>query len=163
MLPAELRASEGLPSRADATMAAHLPRGLAEAKAARARLVLEELLLMQVGLLLHKGELAATGYPIVTLVDLTDVWATFAVREDRLAGIRIGDVLQLEVPALGRTVPMTVFHVAVLGDFATWRATSAKDTFDLKSFEVRARRWWRCRTIPDGTKCGTRWAAACSA
>ena len=55
-LPAELRASEGLPSRADATMAAHLPRGLAEAKAARARLVLEELVLMQVGLLLHKGE-----------------------------------------------------------------------------------------------------------
>ena len=34
----------------------HLPRDLEEAKAARARLVLEELLLMQVGLLLHKGE-----------------------------------------------------------------------------------------------------------
>ena len=107
--------------------------------------------------LLHKGELAATGYPIVTLVDLTDVWATFAVREDRLAGIRIGDVLQLEVPALGRTVPMTVFHVAVLGDFATWRATSAKDTFDLKSFEVRAR-----PSVPvEGLRPGmtVRWAA----
>ncbi len=55
-LPAALRAREGLPTRADATVAVHLPRDLEEARAARARLVLEELLLMQVGLLLHKGE-----------------------------------------------------------------------------------------------------------
>jgi ATP-dependent DNA helicase RecG len=54
-LPGELRAREGLPSRADATLAVHLPADLEQAKAARARLVLEELLLMQVGLLLHKG------------------------------------------------------------------------------------------------------------
>ena len=55
-LPTGLRAREGLPARADAVMAVHLPRTLAEARQARARLVLEELLLMQVGLLLHKAE-----------------------------------------------------------------------------------------------------------
>src|SRR5665811_1490503 len=55
-LPAALREREGLPTRADATLAVHLPRDLDEAGVARARLVLEELLLMQVGLLLHKGE-----------------------------------------------------------------------------------------------------------
>ena len=55
--PAAGRAAraEGLPSRADATLAVHLPRDLDEAKVARGRLVLEELLLMQVGLLLHKS------------------------------------------------------------------------------------------------------------
>ena len=53
-LPGALRAREGLPARADAALAVHLPRSLTEAGRARARLVLEELLLMQVGLLLHK-------------------------------------------------------------------------------------------------------------
>jgi ATP-dependent DNA helicase RecG len=55
-LPAELRARERLPGRADAVTAVHLPRTLAEAELARERLVLEELLLMQTGLLLHKQE-----------------------------------------------------------------------------------------------------------
>ena len=53
-LPARLRVREGLPARADATLAVHLPRSPAEARAGRARLVLEELVLMQAGLLLHK-------------------------------------------------------------------------------------------------------------
>ncbi len=55
-LPAGLLASHGLPARADAVLAVHLPRTLAETRQARERLVLEELLLMQVGLLLHKAE-----------------------------------------------------------------------------------------------------------
>ena len=55
-LPAELLVREGLPGRADAVTAVHLPRTLEEAHAARERLVLEELLLMQIGLLLHKQE-----------------------------------------------------------------------------------------------------------
>ena len=55
-LPAHLLAREGLPGRADAVTAVHLPRSLGEARTARERLVLEELLLMQVGLLLHKRE-----------------------------------------------------------------------------------------------------------
>ncbi|HMK92830.1 MAG TPA: OB-fold nucleic acid binding domain-containing protein, partial [Thermoleophilia bacterium] len=53
-LPGALRAAEGLPARADAMLAIHAPRTLAEAEVARERLVLEELLLMQLGLLLHK-------------------------------------------------------------------------------------------------------------
>jgi ATP-dependent DNA helicase RecG len=55
-LPAGLVAHECLPGRADAVTAVHLPRTLAEARLARERLVLEELLLMQLGLLLHKEE-----------------------------------------------------------------------------------------------------------
>lgn len=90
-------------------------------------------------ILVHRGELAATGYPILTLVDRRDSWATFPVREDLLAGVKVGTVLQVEVPALRRTLPMTVFAVAPLGDFATWRATGEKGSFDLRTFEVKAR------------------------
>ncbi len=55
-LPAELRVCEGLPSRADALLAAHQPRDPEEAGLSRQRLVLEELLLMQLGLLAYKRE-----------------------------------------------------------------------------------------------------------
>ena len=49
-LPAELRAREGLPLRADAITAVHRPEGLEDAEVARARLGLEDLLLLQPGL-----------------------------------------------------------------------------------------------------------------
>jgi HlyD family secretion protein len=90
-------------------------------------------------ILVHQGELAATGYPILTLVDRRDAWVTFPVREDLLPGLTVGSTIQVEVPAVRRTIAMTVFQVAPLGDFATWRATGEKARFDLRTFEVRAR------------------------
>ncbi len=89
--------------------------------------------------LVHRGELAATGFPILTLVDRSDSWASFPVREDLLADLRVGTTLQVEVPALRRSIPMTVFSVAPMGDFATWRSTGEKGSFDLRTFEVKAR------------------------
>jgi ATP-dependent DNA helicase RecG len=49
-LPASLRARERLPLRYDALVELHRPRGAEEAEAARRRLALDELLLLQVGL-----------------------------------------------------------------------------------------------------------------
>jgi len=89
--------------------------------------------------LVHRGELAATGYPILTLVDRADSWAAFPVREDLLADLKVGTRLDVQVPALRRTLAMTVYSVAPMGDFATWRSTGEKGSFDLKTFEVRAR------------------------
>ena len=88
---------------------------------------------------LHQGELAATGYPILTLVDLSDQWAVFSVREDMLKNIKVGTTLNAEIPALGTSAAFKVFNISAMGDFATWKATSEKNSFDLKSFEVKAR------------------------
>jgi HlyD family secretion protein len=90
-------------------------------------------------ILVHRGELAATGYPILTLVDRADAWAAFPVREDLLADVKVGAVIEVEVPALRKTLPMAVYSIAPMGDFATWRATGDKASFDLRTFEVRAR------------------------
>src|SRR5947207_8732210 len=49
-LPASLKASEGLPLRADALVALHRPRSLDEGEHARRRLAFDELLVLQVGL-----------------------------------------------------------------------------------------------------------------
>ena len=88
---------------------------------------------------LQVGELAATGYPIVTLVDLDNVWGTFAVRENYLKNIRVGTEVEVYIPALETNAKLAVFNISPMGDFATWKATSDKDSFDLRSFEVKAR------------------------
>ena len=90
-------------------------------------------------IVIHEGELTNTGYPIITIVKLDDIWASFAIREDRLKDIRIGDQVEIDIPALDKRVPMKVANISAMGDFATWRATSDRDRFDLKSFEVKLR------------------------
>ena len=91
-------------------------------------------------LLVDPGEISPAGFPVITLVDLTDAWVVFQIREDQLAGIGLGTELPGRVPALGqREVKFKVDHLAALGAFATWRATSASAGFDLKTFEIRAR------------------------
>jgi ATP-dependent DNA helicase RecG len=56
-LPADVRAREGLPLRADALTAYHRPAEREEVDVARARLALEELLVLQLGLLRRRREL----------------------------------------------------------------------------------------------------------
>ncbi|MDP8221747.1 MAG: efflux RND transporter periplasmic adaptor subunit [Candidatus Lernaella stagnicola] len=86
---------------------------------------------------LREGELAATGYPILTIVDIDHVWVTFSLREDFLHQVKKGDKVDVFVPALDKDIEMELTHLAPMADFATWRATSQKDGFDLKTFEVR--------------------------
>ena len=85
------------------------------------------------------GELVGTGAPIMSITDVDDVWFTFNVREDRLDGMRRGDEMTLEIPALNNlTVTAKVTYMAVRESFATWRATKETGSFDAKTFEVRA-------------------------
>ena len=90
-------------------------------------------------IVVHEGELTNTGYPIITLIKMDDIWASFAIREDRLKNLRIGDEVEIEVPALDRKIPMKLANMSALGEFATWRATSDRDRFDLKSCEGKLR------------------------
>ena len=85
------------------------------------------------------GELVGTGSPVMTVLDLDDIWFTFNIREDRLHGMRIGDKLTLSIPALdGRKLKATVNYMAVRESYATWKATKETDMYDAKTFEVRA-------------------------
>lgn len=91
-------------------------------------------------LLADPGEVVNAGYPVVTILDLEDIWVTFNIREDNLAGMRMGEVFPISVPALGnKKFEVEISYISALGDYATWRATSASGGFDLKTFEVRAR------------------------
>lgn len=85
------------------------------------------------------GEYVSPGVPLLSLVDLGDVWLRFELREDLLAKVQVGDRLHLRLPALGdRTIEAEVRSVATRGEYAGWRATRATGDFDLRTFEVRA-------------------------
>lgn len=85
------------------------------------------------------GELVGTGSPVMTIMDLQDMWFTFNIREDKLGGIRIGDEILVKIPALeNRTVRASVSYMAVRDSYATWKATKESDKFDAKTFEVKA-------------------------
>lgn len=89
--------------------------------------------------LLSSGELAPQGFPVVTVIDTNDAWAVLNVREDMLKHFEKGSQFEAYLPALDKSLTFKVTHIAVMGDFATWRSTDAAQGFDLRTFEVEAR------------------------
>lgn len=86
------------------------------------------------------GEIIAGGYPLFTLINPRDNWVVLQVREDQLAYIRKGSVLNGRIPALGNELfPFEVTYIAPMAEFATWKATNQKGDFDLKTFELHLR------------------------
>ena len=90
------------------------------------------------GRMVELGENVGAGAPLFTIVDLDRTWFTFNIRENLLGGLKVGDRLRVQVPALDAQVDATVTLINAQGDFASWRATRATGDFDLRSFEVRA-------------------------
>lgn len=87
----------------------------------------------------EQGELVGTGYPVVAILDLTDQWVTFNVKETLMPRIRMGTRMVGYVPALGYDVEFEVTYIAAQADFATWSATRTQGGFDIRTFAVKAR------------------------
>lgn len=87
-----------------------------------------------------RGELVGTGAPIMSVVDLNDVWFTFSVREDLLGNLKMGKVFKVKVPALeNQVIEVKVNYIKALASYATWKATKVNGQFDVKTFEIHAR------------------------
>ena len=88
---------------------------------------------------IEAGEVVVPGVPLLTLVDLGDVWLRFDLREDLIRGLKVGDRFEARIPALGdRRVGAAVKLIAAKGEYAGWRATRATGDFDLRTFQIRA-------------------------
>ncbi len=86
------------------------------------------------------GELIGTGAPIMSVVNMNDIWFTFNVRENLLPAMKKGTELEVEIPALAnQKVKVKVTYIKALASYATWKATKTSGEFDVKTFEVRAR------------------------
>ena len=87
----------------------------------------------------EEGEVVTPGLPLLSLVDLSDTWLGFSLREDLIAGLKVGDRFSVRIPALGnREVTAEVRVIAAKGEYAGWRATRATGDFDLRTFAIRA-------------------------
>ena len=84
------------------------------------------------------GDLVGTGAPLASIIDMSDNWFNFSIREDMLKNIKVGQTVNVRIPALGdQTYPCTVRNVKVMASYATWRATKTLGQYDVKSFDVK--------------------------
>jgi len=85
------------------------------------------------------GEYVSPGVPLVTLIDLNDLWIHFDLREDLVKTLKVGDRIGVRIPALSdRRITAEVKLIATKGEYASWRATRATGDFDLRTFSIRA-------------------------
>jgi len=92
------------------------------------------------GIFPNVGELVGQGSPVMSVIDMTDMWFVFSVREDLLEGFGVGSEWFVQVPALGkRTYRVKISHIKAMASYATWRATKSNDRYDTRTFEVKAR------------------------
>ena len=88
----------------------------------------------------ERGELVGAGTPIMSLVVLEDAHAVLNVREDLMPHFRMGGTFRADVPALDRRgVVFRVYYISPLGSYATWRSTKQAGSYDLRTFELKAR------------------------
>jgi HlyD family secretion protein len=93
------------------------------------------------------GEYVSPGVPLITLIDLADVWIHFDLREDLVKTLKVGDRFDVRIPALGdRSITVEVKLIATKGEYASWRATRATGDFDLRTFSIRA---YPVQPVPD--------------
>ena len=84
------------------------------------------------------GDLVGTGSPVVSILDNSDNWFNFSVREDLLKDIKSGETVNVRIPALGNELySCTVRRVQAMANYATWRATKTLGQYDVKSFDVK--------------------------
>lgn len=86
------------------------------------------------------GELVGTGSPVMDVLDLSDMWVAFNVREDQLQDLRMGETFRAIVPALdNKEVELKVTYLKDMGSYAAWRATKTTGQYDMKTFRVKAK------------------------
>lgn len=109
----------------------------------------------------EEGEVVGPGIPLVSLVDMNDIWLRFDLREDLVKTLKLGDRITVRIPALGdRQVVAEVRLIAAKGEYAGWRATRATGDFDLRTFAIRAYPVEKIAGLRPGMSAYADWPAA---
>jgi HlyD family secretion protein len=83
------------------------------------------------------GELVATGYPILSIIDTTDSWAELNLPANELERVKIGMVIKGTIHGLGCIEDFKVTSFSAMADYANWRTTQDKAVFDVRTFTVK--------------------------
>lgn len=98
----------------------------------------------------EQGELVGSGYPVVAIIDRSDVWAAFNIKESLLPHFLSGTRFTAHIPALKQDIEFEVYYISAEADFATWNATRTRGDFDIRTFEVKARPISRTQNLRPG-------------
>ena len=85
----------------------------------------------------YPGEVVGAGFPVVTILDLNDLWIEYNIKENLLPHFTIGTTLIAYIPAIDKHIPLVVSYISPQADFAIWNATRADGGFDIRTFVVK--------------------------
>lgn len=83
------------------------------------------------------GEIVGAGFPVVTLLDLDDIWVEFNIAETLLPHFNIGSRIRAYIPAIDNHISLIVSYIAPQADFAVQSATRNNGGFDIRTFVVK--------------------------
>lgn len=87
-----------------------------------------------------RGELVGPGTPIMSLVVLEDSHAVLNIREDLMPHFKMGGQFKGDVPALAlKDIVFEIYYVSPLGSYATWKSTKQVGSYDMRTFEIKAK------------------------
>lgn len=86
----------------------------------------------------ESGEIVGSGMPVVSILDLKDVYVLFNIKETMLPDVAQGVRFVGYVPALDRALLFEVTYISPQAEFATWSATRTRGGFDIRTFAVKA-------------------------
>ena len=96
-----------------------------------------------VSLIVTKGEVVNTGYPLMTIMDPHDFHAILHIRQDKMLPYQDGVTLKAYIPGVSKSksdlYDFVITHSSSMLNFADWVPTNQKGNFDLKTFEVHLR------------------------
>ena len=85
-------------------------------------------------------DIVAAATPERGITRLDEAWITFNVREESLADLPMGTVVDVMVPALNEMqTSAQVYYVRDMGSYAVWAATKSIGQYDSKTFRIKMR------------------------
>lgn len=94
------------------------------------------------------GEVTRAGDPIVTIVDLDDVWVRTDLEESYINRVRIGQTFNVRL-ATGEEIPGTVTFISPEAEFATQRDVNRVKR-DVRTFAIKVRVQNQSRNVHPG-------------
>ena len=92
------------------------------------------------------GEYVSPGVPLVTLINLADLWVHFDLREDHLDRLAMGETANVMRHGADAATKAVITELRPLGVFATWQAERVIGDHDRNTL--------RLRLAPEGDRVG---------
>ncbi|MBR5856207.1 MAG: HlyD family secretion protein [Bacteroidales bacterium] len=87
-----------------------------------------------------EGELVLPGSSLMNIINTDSCYVVLNVREDYISQFYIGSEFIGTVPAFGyASLAFEVYYMNPLGSFANWSQTKGGNTYDLVTFQIKAR------------------------